>query len=280
MTPEPRTQHDYGDREVAAAKRVLVDLGQVLGSYLTESVVVVGGWVPDLLIVGAEEPHIGSIDVDLALNAKKLLDGRYAEIVKAMLATDRYATTDQPFKFQAPVDLHDGGPIVLVDVDFLKSAGKLKKSGNTRLLTGFRPLDAAGCAAAFRHPERVEIDGQMLSGVENHVTVLVASIADFLAMKAYALAGREKPKDAYDISYCLDYVPGGIEGVAQKWREWRENKIIVGALAHLREKFPSVGSYGPTQVAIFYDETSAEGRRVRARRAYELVNEFLKLVDS
>jgi Nucleotidyl transferase AbiEii toxin, Type IV TA system len=277
---EPRTQHDYGEREVAAARRVLVDLGQVLGSYLTESVVIVGGWVPDLLIVGAGEPHIGSIDVDLALNTKKLFEGRYAEIVKAMLATKRYVTTDQQFKFQAPVELHDGGPTVVVDIDFLKPAGRLKKSGSTNLLKGFRPLDAAACAAAFRHPERVEIDGQMLSGVDNHVTVLVASIADFLAMKAYALAGREKPKDAYDISYSLDYVPGGVEAVARKWQEWRENKIIVGALAHLREKFPSVESYGPTQVAAFYDATSDEERRMRARRAYELVNEFLKLVDS
>ena len=66
MTPEPRTQYDYGEREVAAAKRVLVDLGQVLGSFLTESVVVVGGWVPDLLLIGAGERHVGSIDLDLA----------------------------------------------------------------------------------------------------------------------------------------------------------------------------------------------------------------------
>jgi Nucleotidyl transferase AbiEii toxin, Type IV TA system len=277
---EPLTQHDYGEREVAAARRVLVDLGQVLGSYLTESVVIVGGWVPDLLIVGAGEPHIGSMDVDLALNAKKLLEGRYAEIVKAMLATGRYVTTGQPFKFQASVDLRDGGPTLLVDVDFLKPAGRLKKSGDTVILKGFRPLDAAGCAAVFRHPERVKVDGQMLSGVDNHVTVLVASIADFLVMKAYALAGREKPKDAYDISYCLDYVPGGVEAVARRWQEWRENKIILGALAHLREKFRSVKSYGPSQVAAFYDETSADDRQIRVRRAYELVNEFLKLVDS
>ena len=101
---EPRTQHDYGEREVAAARRVLVDLGQVLGSYLRESVVVVGGWVPDLLIVGAEEPHIGSIDVDLALNVEKLHEGRYAEILAAMLATGRYEKTDKEFKLRAKVD--------------------------------------------------------------------------------------------------------------------------------------------------------------------------------
>lgn len=43
MTAEPRTQHDYGEREIEAAHRVLIDLGQVLGSYFKDSIVVVGG---------------------------------------------------------------------------------------------------------------------------------------------------------------------------------------------------------------------------------------------
>jgi len=41
MTPEPRTQHDYGARQVEAARRVLVDLGQVLGAWFSDSIVVV-----------------------------------------------------------------------------------------------------------------------------------------------------------------------------------------------------------------------------------------------
>ncbi len=89
MTPEPRTQHDYSERQVEAARRVLADLGQVLGSFFADSIVVVGGWVPDLLVPDAEEPHVGSIDVDLALNADKLREGRYAKIVKSLLATRR-----------------------------------------------------------------------------------------------------------------------------------------------------------------------------------------------
>ncbi len=33
MTAEPRTKHDYGERETEAAYRVLIDLGQVLAFY-------------------------------------------------------------------------------------------------------------------------------------------------------------------------------------------------------------------------------------------------------
>ncbi len=70
MSPEPRHEGDYTDRQVEAAHRVLVDVGQVLASF-RDAIVVVGGWVPDLLFPGAELEHVGSIDVDLALDAGK-----------------------------------------------------------------------------------------------------------------------------------------------------------------------------------------------------------------
>jgi len=82
MSPEPRHQEDYGGRQVEAARRVLVDVGQVLASF-RNAIVVVGGWAPDLLLQVAEPAHVGSIDVDLALDAAKLGDGRYAELLKA-----------------------------------------------------------------------------------------------------------------------------------------------------------------------------------------------------
>ncbi len=83
MNHEPRYQSEYSPRQTEAARRVLVDLGQVLAAF-HDCLVVVGGWVPDLLMKNADEPHIGSIDVDLALDAQKLSDGRYAELVKSL----------------------------------------------------------------------------------------------------------------------------------------------------------------------------------------------------
>ena len=66
MNREPRHRNDYSTRQVQAAHRVLVDVGQVLSSF-RDAIVVVGGWVPDLLLPDAEPEHVGSIDVDLAL---------------------------------------------------------------------------------------------------------------------------------------------------------------------------------------------------------------------
>lgn len=66
---EPRFEEEYSSREVEAARRAIIDVMQVLASF-SDCLVLVGGWVPDLLILDAEVPHVGSIDVDLALDTE------------------------------------------------------------------------------------------------------------------------------------------------------------------------------------------------------------------
>lgn len=278
MSLEPRQREDYSDRQIAAARRVLVDLGQVLKSY-EDCLVVVGGWVPDLLMEKTEEAHVGSIDVDLALDAGKLADGRYAELIKSLHDTRRYQQADEPFKLYAEVNLEDGEPPVRVDVDFLKSPETKTKKNQPKLTKGFRPLDASGCSAAFEHPELVVITGKMIKGGTNKVQLRVASIADFLIMKAYALANRDKPKDAYDLCFCLDNFPGGLKELAANWKKRAANKDVIKAIEILQEKFATVEWYGPAQVVEFYNSTNVEERKQQARRAFELVREFLRLVE-
>ena len=118
MTPEPRIREDYSGRQVEAAHRVLIDIGQVLASF-ADCMVVIGGWVPDLLLPDTEEAHVGSIDVDFALNADRLHEGRYAELLKLLLDTKRYEQGGKPFQLVTNVNLEDGEPSVQVEVEFL-----------------------------------------------------------------------------------------------------------------------------------------------------------------
>jgi hypothetical protein len=277
MNLEPRQREDYSDRQIEAAYRVLVDLGQVLKSF-EDCLVVVGGWIPDLLLPKTEEPHIGSIDVDLALDTEKLSEGQYAELLKVLLNTRRYKQADEPFRLYAEVDLGDGDPLIQVEVDFLKSPDAKTKKNKPKLTKNFRPLDASGCSAAFQHPELVVITGKMIKGQNNKVRFRVASLADFLIMKSYALANRDKPKDAYDICFCLDNYPGGLKKLASSWKKRAGEKDVVKAVSILKEKFADVGSYGPAQVVEFHNSTNAEERAQQARRAFELVQEYLKCV--
>lgn len=54
MMAEPRCESDYSQRHTEAARRVLIDIGQVLASF-ADCLVVVGGWTPDLLLPKAVE---------------------------------------------------------------------------------------------------------------------------------------------------------------------------------------------------------------------------------
>ncbi len=277
MNDEPRHQEEYSPRQTEAARRVLIDLGQVLAAF-KDCLVVVGGWVPDLLLNEADEPHIGSIDVDVALDAEKLGDGRYAELVETLLKTRRYHQTDEAFKLYADVDLKDGEAPVRVDVDFLKSSDAKIKRNKPRLTKGFRPLDAEGCSTAFDHPELVVLSGRMIGGTKNKVQFRVASIADFLVMKAYALMKRDKPKDAYDICYCVEHYPGGMEKLANAWSARRDEQHVAKALEILREKFSSLNAFGPGQVVAFFNSPNPEEREMQARRAFELMQKFLGML--
>lgn len=61
---------DYSVEAVEAAHSVLLELSRLLGEY-QDSVVVVGGWVPDLLLSDPPRQHVGSIDVDIVLDHTK-----------------------------------------------------------------------------------------------------------------------------------------------------------------------------------------------------------------
>jgi len=240
MNAEPRTQNEYDSRQTEAARRVLVDVGQVLAAF-EDCLVLVGGWVPDLLLPNAEEPHVGSIDVDLALDAERLMEGRYAELLGQLLRTGRYRLGAKSFQLLADVDLADGGAPVRVEVEFLASKEVKLEKNKPKLLEGFRVLQADACGAAFRAPVRIEIAGRTLRGARNKVRLRVGSLVDFLVMKAHALGGRDKPKNSYDLCYCLDHFPGRTEAPGRCMEGARRRR---GREAGGRNPFPEVRKPG------------------------------------
>ncbi|MFX5937783.1 hypothetical protein ABTE71_20725, partial [Acinetobacter baumannii] len=65
LTPgEPQSATDYDDRTSPAVKKVLIEIGQILGSFKGKFAIV-GGAVPWLLLGNDDMPHVGTVDVDL-----------------------------------------------------------------------------------------------------------------------------------------------------------------------------------------------------------------------
>ncbi len=116
---EPQYASDYDDRTTAAVKSVLIEIGQILGSFKGRFAIV-GGAVPWLLLANDEMPHVGTLDLDLGLDAEALGEGEYATLIEA-LQSHGYAQRDGLRRFQLvrAVPARDGGAAIDVVVDFL-----------------------------------------------------------------------------------------------------------------------------------------------------------------
>ena len=97
---------------VDAAKSVLIELMHILGEY-RDDMVLVGGWIPDLLIPTSLERHVGSIDVDVALNHRELTEAGYRMIGEILRQHGYTPDPQQPFIFRKAVRGQ------MVQVDFL-----------------------------------------------------------------------------------------------------------------------------------------------------------------
>lgn len=260
------TKRDYTEEVVEAARSVLLELIRLLGEY-SEHIVVVGGWVPQLILPQDSAKHIGSIDVDLALDHRTIPDIGY-KTIHELLSNRGYEQGKQPFIFYRSVDVR--GNAVKVEIDFL--AGEYAGTGRshrTQQVQDIRPRKARGADLAFDNPEKIIITGILPGAGKDTVEVKVASIPTFIIMKGMALGNRLKEKDAWDIYYCLRHYPGGLKELVVKMQDWVQNELAQESLSIISEKFSSPENVGPVHVANFEEITNIQERERIQRDAYE-----------
>ena len=200
--------------------------------------------------------HVGTVDVDLGLDAEALGGGDYARLVD-ILKEHGYAQDEARREFQLVrrVPAPDGGPPIDVVVDFLMPEGVEIAKNRPPLIDGFRVIHASGAGLALQSYETVEIRGEMPGGATNRVKIAVASIPALLAMKGFALDGRYKQKDAYDVYYCVRNFPGGPDALAEACRPLLKHEDAVAGYEHINAKFETINSHGPVCVRRFVEES-------------------------
>lgn len=154
--------------------------------------------MPELLIEKAPRAHIGSLDVDIALNHRTLQEVGYRTILKLLLSHG-YCQSEQPFIFFRTVQI--GERQIEVEVDFL--AGEYygtTRSHRTQKVQDMRPRKARGCDLALSLATEIRVSGTLPGGAKDTATLRVASIVPFLVMKAMALASRLMEKDSWDFT--------------------------------------------------------------------------------
>lgn len=252
---EPQSAADYDDRTTTAVKTVLVEVGQILGSFRGKFAVI-GGAVPWLLLDNQDMPHVGTLDLDLGLDAEALGDGEYATLVQALMGHGYQQSRElRRFQLVRQVPVADGGAPIGVVVDFLMPRDADIVKNVPPLIENFAVQRADSADLATHFYQMVAVSGPMPTGGTNRIEIAVCSIPALLAMKGHAIERRHKQKDAYDIYYCIRNYPGGIEALAEACRPVLEHQSGETGYRFIAGKFDTAEDYGPTSVRLFVQET-------------------------
>ncbi|MGA9193361.1 MAG: hypothetical protein WBZ24_16665 [Anaerolineales bacterium] len=251
-----------------------MELAHLLGEY-RDDMVLVGGWVPELLLDAKGMPHVGSTDVDLALDHQSLEQPGYESILALLVDRGYQRSEEQPFIFYRVVRVE--GRDITVEVDFLAGEyGGTGKRRRTQVFEDMRARKARGCDLAFDMNADVQLDGVLPDGGKDKATIRVASIVPFLVMKGMALESRLKEKDAWDIYYCVRNFPGGVDALIEQFRPHIGHGLVHEGLAKIADKFGSPEHMGPKFVADFEEIDDSEERDLLQRDAYERIDYLLR----
>ena len=177
----------------SASRAVLIEVMNVLGVF-RDKIVLVGGWVPDLLYPNSG--HIGSLDVDLAISQTAIGANAYETILNRMVQAG-YEHHASPTRFTKLV----AGVKEPVKVDLV--GGQYVAGEKTRTIQvnelGLNTL--RGLDLAFDVCQDIELSGAMPDGSQNTVRARIVLPEGYILIKAFALDERMKEKDAYDIHF-------------------------------------------------------------------------------
>jgi hypothetical protein len=266
-------RYDYSKKEVGACLSVLVELMTILGEF-RDNIVLVGGWVPYFLMEKNRHEHVGSLDIDIALDFQKISSDTYNTILQ-LLKSKGYEKGKQPFIFYRTIPTENGGNIT-VEVDLLTGEyGGTGKSHRTQSIQDIKARKARGCDLVFKQNCLLIISANMPDGALNEVSVKVATIIPFLVMKGMCMWDRYKEKDAYDIYFTILHYPGGINELVKIFQSFKSNKLVREGLGKIKAKFKDINAPGPVWLINFEEIDDKEEKERVKRDAYERINAFL-----
>jgi predicted nucleotidyltransferase len=249
--PEPTPQ-------VLASRQLLQEVCELLAPF-RDDVVLIGGGVPEIRFPDAFPGHVGSIDVDFAMRASK---ARHDEVV-ALLARHGFRPGPEPYQFVKNMNV--GGRSTPVKLDLITSP---QHHAATFADSTQAPFPASGTEFAFTE-NTVELVGT--------ADVRVASVVPLIIMKAHAMLERPKPKDAYDLNFCLENYPGGIPALAAQFASAMNDPSVRAVLTKLAGKFRDEEDRGPRDV-VEIEEPMGEARQIRKFAVFTNMDDFLRAV--
>lgn len=250
------------------ARSVLVETLNVLGAF-RDQLVVVGGWVPDLLYPGKQ--HVGSIDVDLAVAPDALGDDAYSTI-RARMSDAGFQHHSPPTHFTRAAGRHE------IKVDLITGEYQNGQKVPAILVNELKINALRGLDLAFEYSEVIEITGRMPIGAMNTVQARVVLPEAFVLIKAFAMNERLKSKDAYDVYFVASQYPGGPQQLGIRIAAMLPNGLAEKAIQILRSKFAQLDSIGPVQVAEVLEQQGFDSAQSK-QAAYQYLRAMLRAIS-
>lgn len=257
-----------------AARAVLIEVVQILGAF-KDDLVIVGGWVPDLMYPGKN--HVGSLDVDLAVGPGAIGADAYTTIL-GRLKEKHYSHKLGPARFYRVVP----GAAEPVKVDLISGEYAGDEKAAAIQIDELRLNTLHGIDLAFEACAEITIEGNMPDGTHNIVRARIARPEAFVLIKAFALAERAKEKDAYDIAFVLHNYEPSLAALAVAIAPLIADGLGAEAYQILTEKFAKLESVGPawaTKVAEENGQNLQQAQQAAFQDAQDLFDEIRRIQE-
>lgn len=269
MSAKPPTAEGYDPATTRQAKATCLYVATKLGD-LMDSVIVIGGLVPTLLVpqnsrADVAEAHVGTMDLDLGLNVELLTTGLYEPLADRLRTAGFTLDTNDrgnPTRQRWLPDASYPG----VAIDFLiPPTRESDRGGQLRnIQPDFAAVIAPGLHLAFRDSVTVPGSGMTIAGERATRRINVCGAGAFVVLKALAFRERGENKDAYDLYYILRHYGSRVDDVADRLRPLLADADTRSAIGILREDFIEHDGVGPRRAAAFLnagqpdDDTQAD----------------------
>jgi hypothetical protein len=278
-----KLKSQYSSAKTNACYSIIVELMTYLKKY-SHNIVLVGGWAPYFLYGGIkeeEENHVGSLDVDLALNFLLIPEQDYQTIADILeergykKRKDRKGNIIHASYERAFTDENNNEQII--QVDFLASEyGGISKNKRHQRIQNMLARKGRGIDLVFENCVERKLEARMPNGARNEIKLKVANFCSIIATKGFAFYERGSEKDAYDIYWLFKNHPKGEAGVIKELSRMKNNKLFIQALNPIKESFKNLDSLGPVAVANFFEPSEAEEREIIQRDSYEIIYRIIK----
>jgi hypothetical protein len=271
--------------EIEACVIVMRELFLYLKPY-RDQIVLIGGWVPYFLLEkyrnpGEYDQHVGSLDIDVALDAFSIPETAYKSILDILRERGFYHKKDTlgrdiPASFLRKV-VTENGKEIEVRIDFLAPEyGGTPKKRRHQMIQEILARKGRGTDIVFNHADIIHLSGPISSGANIELDIKVADVTACFVMKGIALGERTSEKDAYDLYMLARYYKEGPNSVLSELKKLRNHGLMKEALKNIQEHFKDTKSLGPVSIAKFMGITDKEEHDRTTRDAFEILQFIVK----